>query len=138
MECLGQNQKGNLIYKTTYKEYWELADKHRINNTDIYIIDDKGYYVCGKMIWGYTSEGRDLPPHKRIPMPKPINKKPVESKPKTKEEAFKKPVKKKEEPKTARGQRREVAIDDSFSLLDDKWLETSEEVERILKEASSK
>lgn len=28
MECLGQNQKGNLIYKTTYKEYWELADKH--------------------------------------------------------------------------------------------------------------
>ena len=128
MECLGQNQKGNLIYKTTYNEYWKLASENRINETDIYIIDDKGYYVCGRLIWGYTSEGRDLPPHKRIPMPKPINKKPVESKPKTKEEAF----------KTARGQRREVAIDDSFSLLDDKWLETSEEVERILKEASSK
>lgn len=131
MECLGQNQKGNLIYKTTYKEYWELASENRINETDIYIIDDKGYYVCGRLIWGYISEGRDLPPHKRIPMPKPINKKPVESKPKTREEAFK-------EPKTARGQRREVAIDDSFSLLDDKWLETSAEVERILKEASSK
>jgi hypothetical protein len=130
MECLGQNQKGNLIYKTTYKEYWELADKHRINNTDIYIIDDKGYYVCGKMIWGYTSEGRDLPPHKRVPMPKPINKKPVESKPKTKEEAFKKP-------KTAKKEK-ETAKEISFSLLDDKWLETSEEVERILKEASSK
>ena len=131
MECLGHNQKGNVIYKTTYKEYWELASENRISETDIYIIDDKGYYVCGRLIWGYTSEGRDLPPHKRIPMPKPINKKPVESKLKTKEEAFKKP-------KTARGQRREVAIDDSFFLLDDKWLETSEEVERILKEASSK
>ena len=137
MECLGQNQKGNLIYKTTYKEYWELRGENRISNTDIYIIDDKGYYVCGRLIWGYTSEGRDLPPHKRIPMPTPINKKPVESKPKTKEEAFK-TAKKEEEPKTARGQRREVALDDSFFLLDDKWLETSEEVERILKEASSK
>lgn len=137
MECLGHNQKGNVIYKTTYKEYWELASENRINETDIYIIDDKGYYVCGRLIWGYTSEGRDLPPHKRIPMPKPINKKPVESKPKTREEAFK-TAKKEEEPKTARGQRREVAIDDSFSLLDDKWLVTSEEVERILKEASSK
>lgn len=132
MECLGHNQKGNVIYKTTYKEYWELASENRISETDIYIIDDKGYYVCGRLIWGYTSEGRDLPPHKRIPMPKPINKKPVESKPKTKT------AKKEEEPKTARGQRREVAIDDSFSLLDDKWLETSAEVERILKEASSK
>lgn len=131
MECLGQNQKGNLIYKTTYKEYWQLESENRIHHTDIYIIDDKGFYVSGGMIWGYTADGRDLPPHKRIPMPKPINKKPVESKPKTREEAFKKP-------KTARGQRREVAIDDSFSLLDDKWLETSEEVERILKEASSK
>ena len=131
MECLGHNQKGNVIYKTTYSEYWKLASENRISETDIYIIDDKGYYVCGRLIWGYTSEGRDLPPHKRIPMPKPINKKSVESKPKTKEEAFKKP-------KPARGQRREVAIDDSFSLLDDKWLETSEEVERILKEASSK
>ena len=137
MKCLGQNQKGNLIYETTFKEYWELRCENRISNTDIYIIDDKGFYVCDGMIWGYTSEGRDLPPHKRIPMPKPINKKPVESKPKTKEEAFK-TAKKEEEPKTARGQRREVAIDDSFSLLDDKWLETSEEVERILKEASSK
>ena len=137
MECLGQNQKGNLIYKTTYNEYWKLASENRISETDIYIIDDKGYYVCGRLIWGYTSEGRDLPPHKRIPMPTPINKKPVESKPKTREEAFK-TAKKEEEPKTARGQRREVAIDDSFSLLDDKWLETSEEVERILKEASSK
>ena len=125
MECLGQNQKGNLIYKTTYKEYWELKEKHRINNTDIYIIDDKGFYVCGGMIWGYTADGRDLPPSKRQQFFGP--KKPV----KKKEEAFK-------EPKTARGQRREVAIDDSFSLLDDKWLETSEEVERILKEASSK
>ena len=132
MECLGHNQKGNVIYKTTYSEYWKLASENRISETDIYIIDDKGYYVCGKMILGYTSEGRDLPPHKRIPMPKPINKKPVESKPKTKT------AKKVEEPKPARGQRREVAIDDSFSLLDDKWLETSEEVERILKEASSK
>ena len=37
MECLGQNQKGNLIYKTTYKEYWELKGENRINNTDIYI-----------------------------------------------------------------------------------------------------
>ena len=125
MECLGQNQKGNLIYKTTYKEYWELADKHRINNTDIYIIDDKGFYVCDRMIWGYTADGRDLPPNQRKQFFGP-----------------KKPVKKKEEvskePKTARGQRREVALDDSFFLLDDKWLETSEEVERILKEASSK
>lgn len=125
MECLGQNQKGNLIYKTTYKEYWELKEKHRINNTDIYIIDDKGFYVCGGMIWGYTADGRDLPPNKRQQFFGP--KKPV----KKKEETFKMP-------KTARGQRREVAIDDSFSLLDDKWLVTSEEVERILKEASSK
>ena len=125
MECLGQNQKGNLIYKTTYKEYWELKGENRISNTDIYIIDDKGYYVCGRLIWGYTADGRDLPPNKRQQFFGP-----------------KKPVKKKEEvskePKPARGQRREVAIDDSFSLLDDKWLETSEEVERILKEASSK
>lgn len=127
MECLGQNQKGNLIYKTTYKEYWELKDKHRINNTDIYIIDDKGFYVCGEMIWGYTADGRDLPPNKRQQFFGP--KKPVKAK--AEKETFK-------EPKTARGQRREVAIDDSFSLLDDKWLETSEEVERILKEASSK
>ena len=125
MECLGQNQKGNLIYKTTYKEYWELADKHRINNTDIYIIDDKGFYVCDGMIWGYTADGRDLPPNKRQQFFGP--KKPVT----VKEETFKMP-------KTARGQRREVAIDDSFSLLDDKWLVTSEEVERILKDASSK
>lgn len=122
MECLGQNQKGNLIYKTTYKEYWELKGENRISNTDIYIIDDKGFYVCDGMIWGYTADGRDLPPSKRQQFFGP-----------------KKPVKKKaEEPKPARGQRREVAIDDSFFLLDDKWLETSEEVERILKEASSK
>lgn len=121
MECLGQNQKGNLIYNTTYKEYWELKGENRINNTDIYIIDDKGFYVCDGMIWGYTADGRDLPPSKRQQFFGP-----------------KKPVKKKEEPKTARGQRREVALDDSFFLLDDKWLETSEEVERILKEASSK
>ena len=125
MECLGQNQKGNLIYKTTYKEYWELKGENRINNTDIYIIDDKGFYVCDGMIWGYTADGRDLPPNKRQQFFGP-----------------KKPVKKKaevsKEPKPARGQRREVAIDDSFSLLDDKWLATSEEVERILKEASSK
>lgn len=121
MECLGQNQKGNLIYKTTYKEYWELRDENRINNTDIYIIDDKGFYVCDGMIWGYTADGRDLPPNKRQQF----------FGPKAKEETFKMP-------KTARGQRREVAIDDSFSLLDDKWLETSAEVERILKEASSK
>ena len=125
MECLGQNQKGNLIYKTTYKEYWELKGENRISNTDIYIIDDKGFYVCDGMIWGYTADGRDLPSNKRQQFFGP--KKPV----KKKEELFK-------EPKTARGQRREVAIDDSFSLLDDKWLETSEEVERILKEASSK
>ena len=122
MECLGHNQKGNVIYKTTYKEYWELKGENRISNTDIYIIDDKGFYVCDGMIWGYTADGRDLPPNKRQQFFGP-----------------KKPVKKKEEvSKTARGQRREVAIDDSFSLLDDKWLETSEEVERILKEASSK
>lgn len=122
MECLGHNQKGNVIYKTTYKEYWELKGENRISNTDIYIIDDKGFYVCDGMIWGYTADGRDLPPNKRQQFFGP-----------------KKPVKKKvEEPKLARGQRREVAIDDSFSLLDDKWLETSEEVERILKEASSK
>ena len=122
MECLGQNQKDNLIYKTTYNEYWELKGENRISNTDIYIIDDKGFYVSGGMIWGYTADGRDLPPSKRQQFFGP-----------------KKPVKKKvEEPKPARGQRREVAIDDSFSLLDDKWLETSEEVERILKEASSK
>lgn len=125
MECLGQNQKGNLIYKTTYNEYWKLRDENRINNTDIYIIDDKGFYVCDGMIWGYTADGRDLPPSKRQQFFGP--KKPV----KAKEETFK-------IPKTARGQRREVAIDDSFSLLDDKWLETSAEVERILKEASSK
>ena len=122
MECLGHNQKGNVIYKTTFKEYWELRGENRISNTDIYIIDDKGFYVCDGMIWGYTADGRDLPPNKRQQFFGP-----------------KKPVKKKvEEPKLARGQRREVAIDDSFSLLDDKWLETSEEVERILKEASSK
>ena len=125
MECLGHNQKGNLIYKTTYNEYWKLASENRINETDIYIIDDKGYYVCDGMIWGYTADGRDLPPNKRQQFFGP--KKPVT----VKEETFK-------IPKTARGQRREVAIDDSFSLLDDKWLETSEEVERILKEASSK
>lgn len=125
MECLGQNQKGNLIYKTTYKEYWELESENRIHHTDIYIIDDKGFYVSGGMIWGHTADGRDLPPNKRQQFFGP--KKPV----KAKEETFKKP-------KTARGQRREVAIDDSFSLLDDKWLETSAEVERILKEASSK
>ena len=124
MECLGQNQKGNLIYKTTYKEYWELKGENRISNTDIYIIDDKGFYVCDGMIWGYTADGRDLPPNQRKQFFGP--KKPVT----VKEETFKMP-------KTARGQRREVAIDD-FSLLDDKWLETSEEVERILKEASSK
>ena len=124
MECLGQNQKGNLIYKTTYKEYWELKGENRISNTDIYIIDDKGFYVCDGMIWGYTADGRDLPPSKRQQFFGP--KKPVKKK------------KKEEEPKPARGQRREVAIDDSFSLLDDKWLETSAEVERILKEASSK
>ena len=127
MECLGQNQKGNLIYNTTYKEYWELKDKHRINNTDIYIIDDKGFYVCDGMIWGYTADGRDLPPNQRKQFFGP--KKPVKAKAEKEKE---------KEPKTARGQRREVAIDDSFSLLDDKWLETSEEVERILKEASSK
>ena len=124
MECLGQNQKGNLIYKTTYNEYWKLKGENRISNTDIYIIDDKGFYVCDGMIWGHTADGRDLPPSKRQQFFGP-----------------KKPVKKKEEiVKTARGMRREVAIDDSFSfsLLDDKWLETSEEVERILKEASSK
>ena len=125
MECLGYNQKGNVIYNTTYKEYWELKDANRISDTDIYIIEDKGYYVCGKMILGYTSEGRDLPPHKRIPMPRPVNKRTIESKPKTREEAFKEP-----KPKAAK----EI----SFSLLDDKWLETSAEVERILKEASSK
>ena len=125
MKCLGQNQKGNLIYETTFKEYWELKGENRISNTDIYIIDDKGFYVCNGMIWGYTADGRDLPPSKRQQFFGP--KKPV----KAKTEAFK-------EPKTARGQRREVAIDDSFSLLDDKWLETSAEVERILKEASSK
>ena len=125
MECLGQNQKGNLIYKTTYNEYWKLKDENRISNTDIYIIDDKGFYVCDGMIWGHTADGRDLPPSKRQQFFGP--KKPV----KAKAEGFK-------EPKTARGQRREVAIDDSFSLLDDKWLETSAEVERILKEASSK
>ena len=125
MECLGQNQKGNLIYKTTYKEYWELKGENRISNTDIYIIDDKGFYVSGGMIWGYTADGKDLPPNKRQQFFGP--KKPIT----VKEETFKMP-------KPARGQRREVAIDDSFSLLDDKWLETSEEVERILKEASSK
>ena len=125
MECLGQNQKGNLIYKTTYNEYWKLASENRINNTDIYIIDDKGFYVCDRMIWGYTADGRDLPPNQRKQFFGP--KKPVT----VKEETFK-------IPKTARGQRREVALDDSFFLLDDKWLETSEEVERILKEASSK
>lgn len=124
MECLGQNQKGNLIYKTTYNEYWKLKDENRISNTDIYIIDDKGFYVCNGMIWGYTADGRDLPPSKRQQFFGP--KKPVKAK------------KEKEESKAARGQRREVAIDDSFSLLDDKWLETSAEVERILKEASSK
>lgn len=123
MECLGQNQKGNLIYKTTYKEYWELKGENRISNTDIYIIDDKGFYVCDGMIWGHTADGRDLPPSKRQQFFGP--KKPVKAK-------------MEKEPKTARGQRREVAIDDSFSLLDDKWLETSAEVERILKEASSK
>ena len=125
MKCLGQNQKGNLIYETTFKEYWELRGENRISNTDIYIIDDKGFYVCDGMIWGYTADGRDLPPNKRQQFFGP--KKPVT----VKEETFKMP-------KTARGQRREVAIDDFFSLLDDKWLETSEEVERILKEASSK
>ena len=125
MKCLGQNQKGNLIYETTFKEYWELRGENRISNTDIYIIDDKGFYVCNGTIWGYTADGRDLPPNKRQQFFGP--KKPVT----VKEETFKMP-------KTARGQRREVAIDDSFSLLDDKWLETSEEVERILKEASSK
>lgn len=125
MECLGQNQKGNLIYKTTYNEYWKLASENRINNTDIYIIDDKGFYVCDRMIWGYTADGRDLPPNQRKQFFGP--KKPVT----VKEETFKMP-------KIARGQRREVALDDSFFLLDDKWLETSEEVERILKEASSK
>ena len=124
MECLGQNQKGNLIYKTTYNDYWKLKDANRISNTDIYIIDDKGFYVCNGMIWGYTADGRDLPPSKRQQFFGP--KKPVKAKEKEKE------------PKTARGKRREVAIDDSFSLLDDKWLETSAEVERILKEASSK
>ena len=125
MECLGQNQKGNLIYKTTYNEYWKLRDENRINNTDIYIIDDKGFYVCDGMIWGYTADGRDLPPSKRQQFFGP-----------------KKPVKKKEEvskePKTAKGMKSEVAKEISFSLLDDKWLETSAEVERILKEASSK
>ena len=125
MECLGQNQKGNLIYKTTYNEYWELRGENRISKTDIYIIDDKGFYVCDGMIWGYTADGRDLPPSKRQPFFRP--KKSV----KAKTEALK-------EPKPARGQTREVAKDDTFSLLDDKWLETSEEVERILKEASSK
>ena len=125
MECLGQNQKGNLIYKTTYKEYWELKGGNRISNTDIYIFDDKGFYVSGGMIWGYTADGRDLPPNQRKQFFGP--KKPIT----VKEETFK-------IPKPARGQRREVAIDDSFFLLDDKWLETSEEVERILKEASSK
>ena len=123
MECLGQNQKGNLIYNTTYKEYWELKGENRISKTDIYIIDDKGFYVCNGMIWGYTADGRDLPPSKRQQFFGP--KKPVKAK-------------MEKEPKTARGQRREVALDDSFFLLDDKWLETSEEVERILKEASSK
>ena len=127
MECLGQNQKGNLIYKTTYNDYWKLKDAHRISNTDIYIIDDKGFYVCNGMIWGYTADGRDLPPSKRQQFFGP--KKPVKAKAEKEKE---------KEPKTARGKRREVAIDDSFSLLDDKWLETSEEVERILKEASSK
>ena len=127
MKCLGQNQKGNLIYETTFKEYWELKGENRISNTDIYIIDDKGFYVCDGMIWGYTADGRDLPPSKRQQFFGP--KKPVKKK--KKEEVSK-------EPKPARGQRREVAIDDSFSLLDDKWLETSAEVERILKEASSK
>ena len=127
MECLGQNQKGNLIYKTTYNEYWRLKDENRISNTDIYIIDDKGFYVCNGMIWGYTADGRDLPPSKRQQFFGP--KKPVKAKAEKEKE---------KEPKTARGKRREVAIDDSFSLLDDKWLETSEEVERILKEASSK
>lgn len=122
MECLGHNQKGNVIYKTTYSEYWKLASENRISETDIYIIDDKGFYVCNGMIWGYTADGRDLPPSKRQQFFGP--KKPVKAKA--------------EKPKTARGQRREVAIDDSFSLLDDKWLETSAEVERILKEASSK
>lgn len=127
MECLGQNQKGNLIYKTTYNEYWRLKDENRISNTDIYIIDDKGFYVCNGMIWGYTADGRDLPPSKRQQFFGP--KKPVKAKAEKEKE---------KEPKTARGKRREVAIDDSFSLLDDKWLETSAEVERILKEASSK
>ena len=127
MECLGQNQKGNYIYKTTYNDYWKLRDANRISNTDIYIIDDKGFYVCNGMIWGYTADGRDLPPSKRQQFFGP--KKPVKAKAEKEKE---------KEPKTARGKRREVAIDDSFSLLDDKWLETSEEVERILKEASSK
>jgi hypothetical protein len=123
MECLGQNQKGNLIYKTTYKEYWELKEKHRINNTDIYIIDDKGFYVCDGMIWGYTADGRDLPPNKRQQFFGP-----------------KKPVKKKveKEKEVVKCMKPETAKEISFSLLDDKWLETSEEVERILKEASSK
>ena len=123
MECLGQNQKGNYIYQTNYNDYWKLKDANRIHHNDIYIIEDKGFYVSGGMIWGYTADGRDLPPSKRQQFFGP--KKPVKAKAE-------------KEPKTARGQRREVAIDDSFSLLDDKWLETSEEVERILKEASSK
>lgn len=127
MECLGQNGKGNFIYKTTYADYWKLKDANRISNTDIYIIEDKGFYVSGGMIWGYTADGRDLPPSKRQQFFGP--KKPVKAKAEKEKE---------KEPKTARGKRREVAIDDSFSLLDDKWLETSEEVERILKEASSK
>jgi hypothetical protein len=127
MECLGQNQKGNLIYKTAYKEYWELKEKHRINNTDIYIIDDKGFYVCDGMIWGYTADGRDLPPSKRQQFFGP--KKPVKKKVE---------VEKEKEKEVVKCMKPETAKEISFSLLDDKWLETSEEVERILKEASSK
>ncbi len=127
MECLGQNSKGNLVYKTNYNDYWKLKDANRISNTDIYIIEDKGFYVCNGMIWGHTADGKDLPPNKRQQLFGP--KKPV----KAKAEKEKKKAK-----ETVKCMEPETAKEISFSLLDDKWLETSVEVERILKEASSK
>ena len=125
MECLGQNQKGNLIYKTNYNDYWKLKYANRISNTDIYIIEDKGFYVCNGMIWGHTADGKDLPPNKRQQFFGP--KKPVKAK-----------AEKEKKKETVKCMEPETAKEISFSLLDDKWLETSAEVERILKEASSK
>jgi hypothetical protein len=79
------------------------------------------------MIWGHTADGRDLPPSKRQQFFGP--KKPVKKKVE---------VEKEKEKEVVKCMKPETAKEISFSLLDDKWLETSEEVERILKEASSK